>query len=128
MADQWSAQAVYEHFLHYSSMASVAILTDDCITQTQSTQTLPVSTEWAGNRHLQKWLHTRLRGGGSFLFLPVYQTSVSLAQTRQPVGLQETLKWSCSWQQLPLILFYCRMCLNAYLYKERGEKNQVPLE
>lgn len=36
MADQWSAQAVCEHFLHYSSKESVAILTDDCITQARS--------------------------------------------------------------------------------------------
>lgn len=31
----------------------------------------------------------------SFLFLP--RISVSFAQTRQPVGLQQKLKWSCSW-------------------------------
>lgn len=98
MADQWSAQAVHEHFLNYFSMASVPILTDDCITQEWSTQTLPSSVYWLSRKQAPTELtsHKDQRRRTPLFSSSVYQTSVSFAQTRQPVGLQEKLKWSCT--------------------------------
>lgn len=126
MADQWSAQTVCEHFFNHSSMASVAILTDDCITQAWSTRALPSSVYWASRKQAPAEV-TSLRGGGQLYFPHQFTRQVyPLHKQDNLLGYSKNLGEVVVDRMLSFILFCCWMWLNAYLYKERGKKIKSP--
>lgn len=124
MADQWSAQAVYEHFLNYFSMASVAILTDDCITQARGTGTLPSSVYWPSRKEASAELTSHNVQRRSNLSFPPQFTRQVCALLKQDnlSGHRKNTSEAVVDRMLSIILVYCWICLNAYLCKERKKK------